>query len=938
MRLGFLSPHTLLPKSVSSSRCGSTASPRQLCESPANACRTFEPEGCRWVYKNPRTPLPSTNITTTTTSVSLGSSRNNGVSPTLPRPSVYNGDTLIFLGSCDPSAPLRGPHLRLSSQKLLGTGSDKIRRFLGSDYQFHIRRRKKLLRNGIPIGINFIVDLSPPEEGEEAVDIVEKLWCPDAVRRWKPKGRGAYAEDDDGVVDEPPFQIPTELEKFYTKTWGERQREEEMALTEYEDENVSLEDDSAEFPGATTPIQSTQKKSTSPPPLPPAYSVTRHVGALERVFGILHGVDPLLHSATMWYTVHKVAIELGCAKAVGDYILTWLYFERNVTFIELFTPLAMEIAEELQSEMLFKDCFALSVARKLLENSRDFYPADKDTDTKVMARYQHSIEVGAQSFRARILEKWDDFLQLNWLDNPESVPEMQIINDYLCDSAANPTKYRPLFVSNTKMLKDSILRALRKKLTEIVDGKGSVPSAPPAPPDPLDLESWEMFRSMVFQDSGRDTIVFNRYAWMQIRDIKIQVEGSFLTKQWPPSNQCIYEDWVLAEEQEKTNGRDEMERSRKGKGVASTPVGQGQFFLEVRTRKDFQGFSVAPPKDDDYCVQPLMESPNAGKTNSSNLQPPEYLLEVRGGQPSNTDSTPKRALDSMEASHPTKAESSPSKRQREQLPQVSPTTRSPRRSNIPIWAQARRILPKIAQINRDDDQDDGRSWNSDPYNDPFNEAINASKPPSRPIYPVYPEWLDDGIPPTTETLPTYSSEPSGPHSNEINVTNFSIVRLFSQCERYLSSKATPVCDNARGEWLNFQLLGCLDEREWMVLPVWAGGDIDVLIAGASSVTPAAELMESMGESDGEYSILGSESSGELLDYQSSSEGPAWSCKSSEMGIGWSEFGAESDNDNDDVEDDAKTVVSVGTGDEEGNGEDEEVYDENDFEELDSLYL
>lgn len=809
------------------------------------------------------------------------------------------------------------------------------------------------MRNGIPMGINFIVDLAPPEEGEEAVEILGKLWCPDAVRRWKPKGRGTCAEDDDGVVDEPTPQIPSELDKFYAETWGDRKGEEGTEEMEEDTGNEPSENDDAGSPGAVTPKQSTRKNSTPPPPLPPAYSVTRHVGALERVFGILHGVDPLLHSATMWYTVHKVAVGLGCARAVVDYILTWLYSERNVTFIELFTPLAMEIAEELQSEMLFKDCFALSVARKLLENRcRDFYPADKDTDSKVMARYQHSIDAGARSLSVRICEKWHELLKLNWLDNPENVPEMETINDCLRDAVANPGKYRPKFITDTKTLKDSIQIALRTKLTEIVDGKGGIPNAPPAPPDPLDLESWETFRSMVFQDSGHDAIVFNRYAWMQIRDIKLPVDMSFYSKRWPPPNQCICEDRVLVQQNEKPKNGDKIEESGKGKGImntVSTPVGQGQFVVEVRTRQDLGSNTASPniKEDDDDWVQPLMDSPTLGQKSCSNHPPPEYLLEVRGGQPSNSEAALKRALDSMEANHPTKAESSPPKRQREQLPKLRPLLpaggpQSPRKVNLPIWARSARNPPKIPQISRDDDSD-GWSWNdNDSYNDFYNDALDAWNPPRRTTNSVYPRRSDDDIPPSTETLPAYSIEPSGVLSTTIIDTHFSIDRLFSQCERYLSNEAVPVCVNSRGEWLNFQLLGCLDEREWKELPLWAGGDAVVLVAGPSSVAPAAGPVESMVESDGEYSILGSESSGELLDYQSSSEGPVWSSRNSDMDTGWSGVEAESDDDDDDDDDDdndAKTVVSAGTdGEREGDAEDGEVYDESDFEELDGFDL
>ena len=109
--------------------------------------------------------------------------------------------------------------MRLCSQTLLRTGSRVFAEMLSPAYQKRIRRRKRLLRDGLPLGIFFVVDLAPPTEGDEAVAAVAALWCSEPVRRWKPAGRGVFLEPDDGIIDLCP-PVSRELDLFFHQTWG----------------------------------------------------------------------------------------------------------------------------------------------------------------------------------------------------------------------------------------------------------------------------------------------------------------------------------------------------------------------------------------------------------------------------------------------------------------------------------------------------------------------------------------------------------------------------------------------------------------------------------------------------------------------------------------------------------------------------------------------
>lgn len=306
------------------------------------------------------------------------------------------GDTLIYLDS--PLTPLQP--IRVPSATLLSSGSSILTQYLTSPtYQHRILRRKKLLKNGLPLGVRFVIDLSPPVEGEDAVEVTERLWCPDNVRRWKtnPLMRPArYQEVDvgkdnqDAMMGLPKPTLENELSEFFESTWGKKsvkrapiggenggssmhyEPEQEVVskdaamtemplqpsppsipydncvikgsvfacdtttqktgMAEVEAEisdsgdcndglfEVQLKREVKEEQDATTTMKSTVDSDELR--LPPAYSSARHIAALERVIGVLMGIDPHIFSATMWYTVYKVAetLDLG-SKVCGDTFL-----------------------------------------------------------------------------------------------------------------------------------------------------------------------------------------------------------------------------------------------------------------------------------------------------------------------------------------------------------------------------------------------------------------------------------------------------------------------------------------------------------------------------------------------------------------------------------------------------------------------------------------
>ena len=106
---------------------------------------------------------------------------------------LEDGDTLVFIkypGDINVYDPT-GSHLkpqshRVHSQKLLATGSSKFTKLLSDDWKQHLMRKRNgfLNKDALPSDVTYVLDLTPPDEGDEAVDLTSDLSCSVGVRNW----------------------------------------------------------------------------------------------------------------------------------------------------------------------------------------------------------------------------------------------------------------------------------------------------------------------------------------------------------------------------------------------------------------------------------------------------------------------------------------------------------------------------------------------------------------------------------------------------------------------------------------------------------------------------------------------------------------------------------------------------------------------------------
>ena len=308
-----------------------------------------------------------------------------------------DGDTLVFI-----DAPAQQPSqddftysqiqarysnpFRMRSSTLRSLGSPFFDNLLGSTSQFRVLRRRKLFGN-LPDNTKYVIDLSPPNEGENAVTLTQNLSCTDGVRQWPLSAwRWNISEGLVGGQDElshlrvqPPKSKGTSVIQWI-------QGKETVTET-------VVVNDTANSPGGApkTPVHRSMTSSNGNSPttktsplgledqrrgetrqklafkLPDDYTPIRHRFAIERVLNGIEGCDPKLDSAVKVWTTFAVAKYFGIKESLlTDYIVRWLRAPPNTYFMEVQPEVALKMAEGLHCQAVGRDVFAILVGEAAL--------------------------------------------------------------------------------------------------------------------------------------------------------------------------------------------------------------------------------------------------------------------------------------------------------------------------------------------------------------------------------------------------------------------------------------------------------------------------------------------------------------------------------------------------------------------------------------------
>lgn len=212
-----------------------------------------------------------------------------------------DGDTYIFIDP--PQKQLEMSHEDFEQYKKhyehpITMKSDKLRAAstvfeekLGPTNQFRELRRRNLV-NKLPSPIKYVLDLTPPSEGEQALWAMTLLCCSEGVRLWH-HAQTIWRVSATLTGGEEDFIQSPQAKKSETKP----------------DMNLDDSADAFHTQFVSRPHLEAQKNRISSENAlrlaPLEYTPVRHRSAIERVLAAINGADPKLDSAVKVWKIRK---------------------------------------------------------------------------------------------------------------------------------------------------------------------------------------------------------------------------------------------------------------------------------------------------------------------------------------------------------------------------------------------------------------------------------------------------------------------------------------------------------------------------------------------------------------------------------------------------------------------------------------------------------
>ncbi|KAI5866642.1 hypothetical protein GGS23DRAFT_280617 [Durotheca rogersii] len=264
--------------------------------------------------------------------------------------SCNKGDTLVVVNfpanfvDCK-GAAWTSKRFLVDSSKLLGTGSSVFANLLSPQSQTRFRRRME--NAGESLSCDFVVDLTPPDEGDELAAQIMELSLPVGVRDWwiSHERLGISPELVSGHDDHCPHhdEVPIDCERCEGYVPSNALPDPVVQGT------LDLDD-----------------IKMSPRRMIEEYCSVRHRANIIRLVLAIQGYSLVLDSAPRAYTVSGVASMLDCASVARDPICAWLMAEPNSDFIDIHPEAALKMAWSLKLADISRAAFRILVVEKAL--------------------------------------------------------------------------------------------------------------------------------------------------------------------------------------------------------------------------------------------------------------------------------------------------------------------------------------------------------------------------------------------------------------------------------------------------------------------------------------------------------------------------------------------------------------------------------------------
>ena len=282
------------------------------------------------------------------------------------------------------------PHI-MRSEKLSKASPLFKEKLESPTYQFRTLRRHGLVGK-IPSNITYVLDLTPPTEGDDAVYLTASLCCSQGVRYWHEAG-DLWKVSDTLVGGKEEHGAP---------------QSERLASSD----SSSLE-----------------------------YSPFRHRSAIERVLAAIQGEMVTIDSAVKLWTTAIVAqffgITYDSCVYLTDSIISWLRVEPNFVFLEVNPEVSLRVAVGLDNHDLTRDAFAILVGEEALDSlSRNkglkdmrqisTFGRKKDDLPEAL---MDSVEYASKTFIEWMIKDFESLVygHMQWL---EDLPAIKRLDDF----------------------------------------------------------------------------------------------------------------------------------------------------------------------------------------------------------------------------------------------------------------------------------------------------------------------------------------------------------------------------------------------------------------------------------------------------------------------------------------------------------------------------
>ncbi|KAL4813431.1 hypothetical protein BDW67DRAFT_168237 [Aspergillus spinulosporus] len=255
-----------------------------------------------------------------------------------------DADTLAFIDppsykptwSLHPSCAQSIGH-RIHSWKLIESGSP----FLQAQFEQRTQERNIKRRGGLPDGIKYVVDLTPPSVEDEALLTISELSCPLGIRTW--------------ALSRWRWNLPKDLVGG-SETPGDT-RDQSGCLAEYSPE--------------------------------------RHRAGIVQVLRVLEGLTTKLDTPCKLWTFFAVAKLYGLA-SMDEFsvrVENWVYEGNNRHLIEIHPEITYRLGKGIQCAYMMRDSYRVLVGEEALRLLRDFSaPAPRKRNTTVHGRPLDSLD------------------------------------------------------------------------------------------------------------------------------------------------------------------------------------------------------------------------------------------------------------------------------------------------------------------------------------------------------------------------------------------------------------------------------------------------------------------------------------------------------------------------------------------------------------------